>query len=338
MKTPFLLSLLLVMLQANCVFAQTEPVPTVAYTTPVGYISKDIPAGQTSYMGLSIHHPTLISSVTTEVNTNVLTDNNVDFATLLTSRTAYILHIESGSLAGTSHLLNRNAWRDNTTLDPWTQHSITLPEGIILEANTQYSLRKCATIADIFGAENELAKLKGSSKPASADKVNILDEFNTHRTFYYSHATPGSGYWKLIGGEPSLDNAQTPIFFEKPITITRTSGESKHVFTIGEAITTPRQLPLYDKTEFLNTGLATTSTLIESDLHSDSNWKKSSKAGSAYQLKLLDVSSVFTTYYCTSDNIWKKVGNNINQNTIPFSQPFYVFRNSTANAEYITIH
>jgi len=81
-----------------------------AYTTPAGFVTHTLKAGQFNLIGLTLHQPVLVSGEFTAVSSDdngtvgdttddfsVLTDSDVNFATALTSGTTYILEITEAS-------------------------------------------------------------------------------------------------------------------------------------------------------------------------------------------------------------------------------------------------
>ena len=88
MKPKSIKSLLaLALLAPGALFAQTT-----AKTTPVGYVTtENLAQDQYNLVGITVHNPTVAAGVLSAESDTAVTTTGVDFTTLLTSGSTYIL-------------------------------------------------------------------------------------------------------------------------------------------------------------------------------------------------------------------------------------------------------
>ena len=99
--------------------------PPSAFTTPAGFVTHTLRAGQFNLLGLTLHEPVVASGDLTGVTSTQLTDTDVDFGAVLTTGTTYILEItdaEDASLNGT--IQEVTVWSGDTTV---SYTHLTLP-------------------------------------------------------------------------------------------------------------------------------------------------------------------------------------------------------------------
>lgn len=152
-------SLLAAALASGLASAQT------AYTTPVGYTTQTLAAGQFSFVGLTVHNPVVSAGVidAEAAGPNSITDTGVDFSTLLTAASTYILELEDGTVQ---------------EVTSWTAAGVlNTPEDITSKVSpgvTTYKLRKASTINDVFGATNTSGLKSTDGDIQNADVIYIV--------------------------------------------------------------------------------------------------------------------------------------------------------------------
>lgn len=131
-------------------------------TLPAGYVTHKLKANQYNLIGLTLHNSAVAEGNFDLVAGVTLTDNDVDFTTLLTSGKRYILEIlentASPSIEGTVQ-----------EVSSWTAHTLTTPDDIVTEglaSGAKYRIRPATTLQSIFGENNQAGLKEGYSGTA----------------------------------------------------------------------------------------------------------------------------------------------------------------------------
>ncbi len=209
-----------------------------ATTTPCGYIVYEFPQGETTPLGMGIHGHTIVAGKGDIANGN-LVDIEVNFSETLDSKAAYVLEIETGSHAGATCLINRNAWKSGE--DEWSGNTLYLsfPSELPLPGGSvSYKLRKAPTIGDIFGAANEKCGLISSTNYRNADQLLVPDGQGAYATYFYN-----GKIWKAKTGV--AETKDVPLYYTEPLYISRIEHNApKTALIIGEVLETAKALPL----------------------------------------------------------------------------------------------
>ena len=203
-----------------------------AYTTPVGYTTASLPANQATLVGLTVHSPTKVAGVLDAVTATDVTDDDVDFVALLgasgASSPTYILELPDGTIQ---------------EITSWTTNVLTTQQSLVpfvTPETTTYKLRKAATIADVFGANNS-AGLKSSptGNVGTYDEVLVLNAAGTAfiSCFYYDDGSFTSWYDTSFNDVTNL-----PLIYADAIYVRRLAGDPVSLVVSGEVKTTPTNL------------------------------------------------------------------------------------------------
>lgn len=200
---------------------------TTAYTTPVGYTTKTLAPNQFTLVGLTLHNPTIASGTIDAESATSVTDNDTNFSTALTAGSTYILELSNGALQ---------------EITSWSQGVLTTPNNItsFVAPGDSYKIRKAATIAEIFGANNNFGLGKDTDGTfAGTDFIMLQNASGAFDSFYYFDDGAGSTGWFSEQGDPAGNKAiaYPDGFFVKraagsPITLV-ISGEVKKAATGG---------------------------------------------------------------------------------------------------------
>lgn len=168
-----------------------------ATTTPVGYVTKALAPNQFTLVGLTVHGPTLASGILDAESATSVTDNQVNFGTLLTAGTVYVLELSDGTIQ---------------EIRNWTGSVLTTPEdisGFVTPGTTTYKIRKAATVSDVFGASNTFGLSPDTDgSGAGADIILIPNASNAFDSIVYFNDGSSTGWFNLQGGE--ADNQLLP--------------------------------------------------------------------------------------------------------------------------------
>ena len=308
MRQPLLTSFLLFLSASTGIFAQEATIS--ATTTPVGYMTQQLPASSSTYVGISTHHPVLISSTATATTSTTLSDTTLNFGELLTAGEAYLLEIESGAYKGTVYLINANKWRNAAQADEWNASTLTLPVDFgtttPLEQNVAYKIRKATTVSDVFGANNEVCNLTASAFATRADTVGVTEygTRNSYNIFYHSTAKE----WRAIAQSTSVN--KMPLFYQLPVLVkTLATSTAQPLTQIGEILTTEKAVEIKNNNDFVHTGYATVVPLAQSGM--ETSLVKNNFPAQADKVAVLnDSGNSFSFYFSIKDNQWKNVGGN----------------------------
>jgi hypothetical protein len=202
-------------------FAQAE----TAYTTPVGYVTSPLAPNQFNLISMTVHNATVSAGVIDgeSASPNSITDNEVDFTTLLTAGATYILELPNGLIQEVT------SWSGSTLNTP---QDIT---GSVIPATTTYKLRKAATVSDVFGATNS-AGLTASpdGDPSIADTILIYNGVAFDTVYYYDDGS-FEGWFDDIGNpaENYIVNYADGLY------VKRVAGSTINLVVTGEVKTVP---------------------------------------------------------------------------------------------------
>ncbi|MES2467006.1 MAG: hypothetical protein V4675_06870 [Verrucomicrobiota bacterium] len=234
-----------------------------AVTDPVGYITTDLApnaAGtttgadtlvaptlvqQTTFAGASSNDPSGATSITFASGVPATLDGS------------YYVEIKSGARAGFWSTVVSSTATSITTSD-------TLPAG--LAAGTNFIVRKHATIGNYLGANTPgLTAFTGAN---NADKVLVLNPVTQVVTAYVYAAGgifgPNAGWYDQVT-EASADNVI--IYPGDAVKIRRVSNGPISFVTVGYVKTTPTEIDIYERDNWLNPMLATGTTLAGTNLN-----------------------------------------------------------------------
>ena len=178
-------------------------------TDPVGYVTETIKPASFNLIGINLSSPVASTGVFESAAGNTLTDDQADFTTSLDSGSDYVLKITNG---GSELGMNTGVTASSGT-------TVTTDDDIssVVTATTQYEIRKVLTVADIFGASNDI-ELQGASAgdTSSSDVIWIPDGNGGYTQVYYNSVARGfpplTVGWKttLTGNS---DASSTPLYF-----------------------------------------------------------------------------------------------------------------------------
>ena len=250
MKTYIPYSLLLAAAASGLAYGQT------AYTTPVGYVSLSMPANSATLLGLTLHQPTRAAGILDAESATSVTDNEVNFTTLLGASGAatptYILELPNGVIQEVM------SWSSNTLT---TSQNIT---SFVTPGTTTYKLRKASTISDVFGATNSAGlKATPTGDAGTYDEVLVLNAAGTAfvTAFYYNDGTFQTWYDTNFN-----DVSNLPLVYADALYVRRKSGLPLTLVNSGEVKTSATTITILPGNTFAGTVNPAGSTLGNSGL------------------------------------------------------------------------
>lgn len=211
---------------------------TTAYTTPVGYVSTLLSPNKYNLIAVTLHEPTVSAGVVTGESATDVSMTGVDFTTLLTAGSVYILELPDGTIQ---------------EISAWTATSLTTPEDIsgkVTPGTTTYKLRKASTVASVFGAANS-AGLTADNDDDSTNNDQILvpntsGAFDT--VYYFTGNLDAPAGWYDDQGNP----ADTKVLnYADGMFVQRVAGSDKTLVVAGEIKTKPTSNALLTGYNFL---------------------------------------------------------------------------------------
>lgn len=213
---------------------------TPAYSKPSGYFTETIKGdGAFNLIGLTLHQAPIATGSLTAVTSSKVTDVEVNFTTLLTAGSTYILQFKSGLQEGGIQVItNWGTASGNANGDLVVSDDVT---ALGVQQGVSYELRPAATISSIFGAANQAGLLSGSI--LSADVIWLPDGVGGFSKFYYSPASSfpvviAAGWKNSSGG----DAANTPIIYTDAIFIQRRGAGELELVLTGQVKTNKTQV------------------------------------------------------------------------------------------------
>ena len=247
MKTYIPYSLLLAAAASGLAFGQT------AYTTPVGYVTQTLAANQFTLAGLTVQQPTKAAGILDAEGANSVTDNEINFTTLLTAGATYILELSDGTVQEIT------AWSGSVLTTPGNITALVVP------GSTDYKLRKASTVSDVFGATNTVAALTSGTDASLCDKILIPNAAGGFDTVFYFNDGAGVAGW--LDGDSNLA-ADKPIVYMDGFYVQRVAGSSKSLTISGEVKTKATGGVLVAGFNYLNSVAPVGLTLDNSNLKS----------------------------------------------------------------------
>ena len=199
-------------------------------TTPVGYTTTALGPNKFTFVGLTVQNPVVSAGTLDAESANSVTDTGVDFVALLGAPGAasgtYVLELADGTIQEVTN------WTDAGVLT--TPDDIT---GKVTPTTTTYTLRKAATISDVFGANNSagLTPDADGEYTTGNDIVYVIGAGGAATAVYYYDDGDVAGWFDALGN----DAANKPIVYADGFYVKRGAGISIDLVTTGEVKTTP---------------------------------------------------------------------------------------------------
>jgi hypothetical protein len=239
-----------------CGFANGQ---TTAYTTPVGYASTVLTAGQFTFCGLTLQNSATSAGLLTGSTSNTVSASSINFTTSLTPNTVYILELPDGTVQ---------------EISSWSGSTLNTPEDIsafVTNGVTTFKLRSSATVSSIFGLDNSVGLTSSADgDPSTVDNIIVFTAPGVSVNIYYFDANSngirdladGDG-WYTAGGD-AADNLTIP--YPDGFLVQRVAGTSKTLVVSGEVKTTPTKSALGAGFNFLSSVAPAGLTLLGSGL------------------------------------------------------------------------
>ena len=273
-----------------------------AFTSPVGYVTHTLKAGQFNLIGLTVHNPIEVTGDFESVSGTTLVDNDASFNTVLTAGSTYILEVTSGSLTGT---IQEFEWTANSSPTTLVTSDNLGSDG--LSANDTYQIRRAATISDIFGATNDRGLLGGTAS-SIADNIYIPNAQSGFDIYFYSTGGFFGTGWRRVG-DNSVDHKDQPIFMTDGFYIFKTVSDLEFVVS-GAVKVEAVDLALTQEFTFLS-GVFPVGSTLASSLLGDSLVAGTASAVSD-NILIQQSDGTFSTYYFSTGGFfgvgWRLVG------------------------------
>jgi hypothetical protein len=237
-----------------------------APTEPVGYVPIDRKGSSINLVGITLHEPTVAAGAFETVAGVQLTDNDVDFSSILEDGTTYVLEINTGDAAGYIQEITTNEVSSNTISTPDDLSNLGDSKGIA--AGAVYKIRKASTIASIFGSDNSAGLQEGTSL-SNADAIWVQNDNGTYsQYFYHSGQTlpfPISEGWKT---STFSDATNLPLIYTDGLLIETKDPTDKTLTITGSVISASKKLVVSNGINLLGMTFPVGTTLASSNLSS----------------------------------------------------------------------
>jgi hypothetical protein len=248
MKPKSIKSLLaLALLAPGVLFAQTT-----AKTTPVGYVTTVLAPNKYNLISVTTHQPTIASGVISAEAADKITTTGVNFSTLLTEGSVYILELPDGTIQEVSS---------------WTATELNTPQdisGVVTPGVTKYNLRLADTVASVFGATNSAGLTADDDEDyTNNDLVLIPNSVGAFDTVYYFEGDAESAGWYDAEGNPANNRL---LNYADGFFVQRGAGEDISLVIDGEVKKAPTSGVLASGYNFLGGVAPAGSTLASSNL------------------------------------------------------------------------
>ena len=234
-----------------------------AYTNPVGYTTTALKTGKFNLLGMTVQQPTVLAGVlnvtqSTTAGTLVITGADFSSVVIAASQT-YAVEINSGSNSGTVFEVPDTSF--NNTTDTIT---VGAPLDTTSFASASFSIRKIATIADVFGPANEAGLLPGTAT-SNSDVLYIPNAAGVLEQYWYSSGgLVGAGWRKFGGGATPRGNVL--LSYIDSFYVYRRGGIDLDLVTSGIVKGNDTKLPLFTGYNYIGSSYPAGATLATSNL------------------------------------------------------------------------
>jgi uncharacterized protein (TIGR02597 family) len=254
---------------AAAIVALGTPLVSVAQTTattdPVGFITLNVAAGNTTsgkltFTGLGLTQQVAYQGNLESVTTNSITDNDATWTTdqFDGANGKYYVELTSGTGLGTTYDIS-------TT----TAHTITLAQNLaggVVNGDT-FKIRKHWTIASVFGANDESGLGGGNS--STADQILLFNGTGYDVYFYQLDAQIGNG-WRSAN-DLFTDASGTVLYPEEGIIVKRKQASAVNVVLMGSVKAGQTSFPIFAGTNIVSNIYAAPMTLGDSGLFTNNS-------------------------------------------------------------------
>jgi hypothetical protein len=257
MKTLIPFTALAVLAAGGLSQAQTT---TTAYSKPSGYVTEVFKAGQFNLFGVTLNNSPSAVGVITAISSSSVSDSTKDFSSLLTPGNTYVLEITSANSPAQGAIAEVVTWSGNSITTSPTDFTL-----VGAAVGNSYVIRKAPTIADIFGATNQVGLLAGNVN--TADILWVSDGAGVLSRYYYATASfPITAGWRKIGGG-NTDSSAVPIVYADGMILQRRASTDLSLVVTGELKTTRTMYPITTGAfNYLGSSFPVGSTLASSQL------------------------------------------------------------------------
>lgn len=234
-----------------------------AYTTPVGYTTTTLITGKYNLLGITVQQPTVFSGVfnatqSTTAATLVVTGADFSSAVIVPSQ-SYCVEVNNGTNSGTVFEIPDTSFNDSTD---------TITVGAPLDttpfASASFTIRRVATIADIFGATNQAGLLSGTST-SNSDVLYIPNAAGALEQYWYSSGgLAGVGWRKFAGG--TTPRGSVLLSYIDSFYVYRRGSTDLNLVTSGTVMARSTNLPLFTGYNYVGTVYPVGATLATSNL------------------------------------------------------------------------
>lgn len=251
-------------------------------TTPLGGVTKRIPAGATATLAANVRKPLLFAGAAElaaegEASVSLTADAGVDFGALLAGGKAYVLETDFAE-GEAATLLNPTAWIFGADEYAAGGNALAFEDAALarliraagggVPVATTFRLREAWTLDELFGASFEAGELKRGSA-LTGDCVFLYAADGMTPIKFYNHPTRG---WCAVGvSAPAAVPGAAPVHPHKPLTLSRRKGADLELTLLGEAPTGNALVALFKGTDVVCSGSAFPQTLADSGLEEDAS-------------------------------------------------------------------
>lgn len=305
MKTPALILLLAAALASGLAAETNGP------TTPVGYISKTIAAGNgatkkvtpvSAPLDFAASAAGRLSGTLSGVTATTLSNNAARWTAgqLSAAAAPHLLRLTAGAAAGRTFLLSTSTANTATTvtIDPADAAQGTLATLGVAVGDT-YEISRCDSLLSLFGTPATTGILGGTNS-ANADTLQLAVN-GVVETYFYS--TTQNRWTKVASGEPDASN--TPIRPDQGVLYARLAAAPLELTIVGRVPSTARAAAVKNSgVTILAHSWPAATTLADSRIAQISGWTANSAAASADKVKIYTAGTLFTYWF---DGVnWRK--------------------------------
>jgi len=281
---------LIALLSGAALLSVSSLAAQTATTTPVGYVSVTVngTGGVASeaftYMGVPLHAAAATQANATSAGANTITSAGAGWD--VDAYAGNYVQILSGANTGVSATIASNTADTLTTVEDLDS---------LLSGDEAYAVYPYTTLADVFGAANEVG-LDGGSASGNADNI-LVQNGSAFDTYYFKDSGLGGTGWRS-STSPSVDASGTAIPYGVGVIVVRRQAADLELVVAGTVFSsdaiTPVEVGFNWKTASIPVEITLAGLFGASN---EAGLDGGSASGNADNILVFQSSGDFNTYY-----------------------------------------
>lgn len=283
-----------------------------ATTTPVGYTTEPLVQGFNA-IGLTLNSPVIASGKSSAINSDSVGTDSIDFTSLLSTGSTYILQLTSGVQAGTIQVVTS-----------WTANSVNTTDNLLeggAASGDSFNIRKAPTLEEVFGTVDSV--LKKATASANADIVWVPNGPGTYDRYFLNN----SSVWRNAAGGAASD---IPLVYHDGIFLQKKDPGTVSFVQSGEVKLDVAKVVLVEGFNLVSTIYPVGSTLQNIGLHN--TLKRATASANADIVWIPNGPGTYDRYFVNTTGAWRNAAGGAAPDDLPLTSAVFIQRKDIAVA------